>query len=41
MAPVQLLYEHDTFIVVHRCTACGHEKRNKTAADDDVDRMHD
>jgi hypothetical protein len=36
MAPVDLVYERGAFIVVHRCTGCGHEKRNRTAPDDDL-----
>jgi hypothetical protein len=27
------------FMLRHRCTVCGHEGRNKTASDDDLDRI--
>jgi hypothetical protein len=36
MEPVRLVYERDRFVVVHRCVGCGCERRNRTAADDDL-----
>jgi hypothetical protein len=36
MRPVALLYEHDEFIVVHRCVACRLRRRNRAAPDDDL-----
>jgi len=36
MRPEQLLYEREVFIVVHRCTRCGHTKRNRTTPEDDL-----
>ena len=39
MAPVQLLYERGDFVIVHRCTACAHIRRNRTSPDDDLDQL--
>jgi hypothetical protein len=36
MEPVAVLYERGRFAVVHRCVRCGHERRNRTAPDDDL-----
>ncbi|MFZ4586024.1 MAG: RNHCP domain-containing protein [Acidimicrobiia bacterium] len=36
MAPVAVTYEHDAFHITHECIACGHRKRNRTAAEDDL-----
>jgi hypothetical protein len=36
MEPVELLYERGTFVLVHRCTACGHTRRNRASPDDDI-----
>jgi hypothetical protein len=36
MAPVRLLYERGEFAVVHACTGCGIERRNRASADDDL-----
>lgn len=35
MEPVRVETDGDGYSLVHRCGTCGHEKRNKTAADDD------
>jgi RNHCP domain-containing protein len=37
MEPVGALRESDRIVVVHRCVACGHSRRNRSAADDDRD----
>lgn len=37
MEPVGALSEGDDFVVVQRCVACGHTRRNRVAADDDRD----
>ena len=36
MEPVELRYERGEFMVVHRCTACGIERRCRTKPDDDL-----
>jgi hypothetical protein len=36
MRPVALLHERRGFVVVHRCTGCGVERRNRAHADDDL-----
>jgi len=36
MQPIQLLYEHGEFIVVHRCTGCSAVRRNRASDDDDL-----
>jgi hypothetical protein len=36
MQPVELTYERGEFVVVHRCTGCGHVRRNRCAPDDDL-----
>jgi hypothetical protein len=36
MEPVALLYERGSFVLVHRCVACGHQRRNRTGAGDDL-----
>lgn len=34
MEPVGFTIKHGNYILTHRCTRCGIEKRNKTATDD-------
>ena len=36
MEPVELRYERGRFVVVHRCTACGHVRPNRVAPGDDL-----
>jgi RNHCP domain len=36
MEPVGLAYERGEFIVIHECTGCGEQRRNRASADDDV-----
>jgi len=36
MEPIGLLYEHGRFVLVHRCTTCGLERRNRAAPNDDL-----
>jgi hypothetical protein len=36
MRPVQLLFERDRFVVVHRCTACGVTRRCGCRPNDDL-----
>ncbi len=35
MEPVEVVLEKDTYVLTHRCVACGHEKRNRAASGDD------
>ena len=37
MEPVEVEREGDGYVILHRCVACGHEKRNKAAPEDDFD----
>ena len=39
MEPVTVAQEHGEYIITHRCTSCGHEKRNRRAADDDFEAL--
>ena len=36
MEPVGLLYERGEFILVHECTGCAKQRRNRASADDDL-----
>ena len=36
MEPRALVYERGEFLVVHRCTACGAERRCRTKPEDDL-----
>jgi hypothetical protein len=36
MAPVGLLYERGTFIVVHECTGCRFQRCNRAGPSDDL-----
>jgi hypothetical protein len=36
MEPAAIEYARDEFVIVHRCTACGHLRRNRTAPDDQL-----
>ena len=36
MAPLGLLYERGTFVVVHGCLRCGVERRNRADGADDL-----
>ncbi len=37
MEPVSVESRREGYVIVHRCTACGHTGRNKAAADDDFE----
>lgn len=37
MEPVSIEKRKNHYVVIHRCTKCGYEKRNKTAQDDNFD----
>lgn len=39
MEPVGALWEGGEIIVVQRCVACGHARRNRAAANDDRDAL--
>ena len=41
MRPVQLLYERDTFVVVHMCVACRVTRRCRAGPDDNVGALLD
>lgn len=34
MAPIAALSERDGVVIIQRCTACGHVRRNRSAAND-------
>lgn len=37
MVPVGLEIKGGAYTIVHRCERCGHERRNRTGPDDDMD----
>jgi hypothetical protein len=37
MEPVSIDVKRGQYIILHRCTKCGFEKRNKSAADDNFE----
>ena len=37
MEPVAIEYVRSEFVIVHRCAACGHVRRNRAATDDQLD----
>ena len=37
MTPIQIEKEGEEYIITHKCKRCGHEKRNKTAPEDDFE----
>ena len=37
MKPIGAVCYGDEYVIVHKCTGCGHQKRNKTAPDDSID----
>ena len=37
MRPIALEYVRGEFVIVHRCTGCEQHRRNRAAADDDLD----
>ena len=39
MEPVSKEIEKDECVITHRCEKCGHEKRNKSAQEDDFDKI--
>ncbi len=39
MEPISYDLEHGRYVLIHRCTRCGHEKRNKFTEDDSVDAL--
>ena len=39
MEPVGALSERGETVLVHRCVACGHSRRNRSAVDDDSDAL--
>jgi hypothetical protein len=34
MEPIAIEYVKGDFVIVHRCTACGHQRRNRTSPED-------
>lgn len=41
MAPVAVDRKEGEYRLLHRCTRCGHEKWNRSASDDDFERILD
>lgn len=41
MEPVSLEKVGDSYIITHKCTVCGHEKKNKSNSDDDFSQIID
>ena len=41
MRPIKLEKEGEEFIIIHRCTKCGKEMRNKAVPDDNLDVLLD
>ena len=39
MEPVGMEVKGGKYIILHRCTSCGFEKRNKSSEDDDVNEI--
>ena len=39
MKPVSIESKSGEYIITHRCIKCGHEKRNKTSKNDDIDKV--
>ena len=39
MEPFRLEYVRGQFVIIHRCTRCGAQRRNRAAADDDLDAL--
>lgn len=39
MEPISVEKRKNELILVHRCAKCGHQKRNKTAPNDDFDQL--
>lgn len=37
MEPIRIEMKKEEYIIVHRCTLCGRQKRNKAAKNDDFD----
>lgn len=36
MRPITIERQKGEWVILHRCETCGHEKRNKTSPDDDM-----
>ena len=39
MEPIEVEKKGEEFILTHKCVVCGHEKRNKTAPNDDIEKI--
>jgi hypothetical protein len=39
MNPLQIEFVRSSYIIIHRCIKCGHEKKNITCKDDDFERI--
>jgi rubrerythrin len=37
MEPVEVSSKRDRYVILHRCTVCGHERRNKVAPGDNFE----
>jgi hypothetical protein len=36
MVPVDIETRHGVYVILHRCVECGHERKNKVVADDNI-----
>jgi hypothetical protein len=39
MEPVEVSAKRDRYVILHRCTTCDHERRNKAAAGDNFEEL--
>jgi rubrerythrin len=39
MKPVAIELEHSEYIIIHKCTKCGHVKKNKSAPEDNFEEI--
>lgn len=39
MPPTKVELDHGQWIITHTCQTCGHEKRNKTSPEDNIDTL--
>lgn len=39
MAPVGLEIRQGAYLIIHQCTRCGYTRKNRSAPEDDMDRI--